>query len=73
MEPCIENLQKAIEYFEKIDKEDAADVVLKQLGYAYERLGKAYIHGRHGIKADAVIGNQYIEKAMDLYEYMRNR
>ena len=73
MEPCLENLQKAIEYFEKIDKEESGDVMLKQLGYAYERLGKAYIHGRHGIKADAVIGNEYLEKAADLYEYMRNR
>ena len=73
MEPCLENMLKAIEYFEKIDKEEAADVMLKQLGYAYERLGKSYIHGRHGIKPNVVIGNEYLDKAAALYEYMRNR
>lgn len=73
MEPCLENMLKAIEYFEKIDKEEAADVMLKQLGYAYERLGKSYIHGRHGIKVDVVIGNEYLDKAAALYEYMKNR
>lgn len=73
MEHCLENMQKAIEYFEKIDREESADVMLKQLCNAYERLGDAYIHGKYGIKADEVIGNEYYEKSNELYEYMRNR
>ena len=72
-EICLENLQKAIMYYEKMNKEYCSDVILKQLGYTYERLGKAYIHGRHGIKIDVTIGNEYLERAADLYEYMRNR
>ena len=73
MESCLENMQKAIECFEKIDKEEAADVMLKQLCNAYERLGDAYVNGKYGIKVDAVIGNEYYEKSNELYEYMRNR
>ena len=62
-----------LNYFEKIDREESGDVMLKQLGYAYERLGKSYIYGRHGIKVDVVIGNEYLDKATNLYEYMKNR
>lgn len=73
MEPCLENMQKTIEYFEKINRDESADIILKQLCYAYERLGDAYINGKYGIEADTEIGNEYYEKSNALYEYMRNR
>ena len=73
MEHCLENMLKTIEYFEKINREESADIILKQLCNAYERLGDAYIHGKYGIEADTVIGNEYYEKSNALYEYMRNR
>lgn len=72
-EPNLENMQKAIEYYEKLDKDKCHNQVIKQIGFAYERLGKAYIYGKHGIQVNVSLGNEYIDKAIALYEYMRNR
>ena len=72
-EPNLENLQKAIEYYEKMDKDQCPDKILKQVCYAYERLGKAYIYGKYGIEVNISLGEEYVGKSSELYEYMRNR
>ncbi len=67
-EACVDNLEKAVTYFEKVDMEKYHKKHIDLIIYAYNRLAKAYLNGELGSEKNEALSKKYSARAEEIFK-----